>query len=55
MLEVVEKVCDRIGIIDDGHLITCCRIDELKERNKDKSLEELFLKLTDNSAAQTVE
>lgn len=55
VLEVVEKVCDRIGIIDDGHLITCCRIDELKERNKDKSLEELFLKLTDNSAAQTVE
>lgn len=55
MLEVVEKVCDRIGIIDDGHLITCCQIDELKERNKDKSLEELFLKLTDNSAAQTVE
>lgn len=55
VLEVVEKVCDRIGIIDDGHLITCCKIDELKERNKDKSLEELFLKLTDNSAAQTVE
>lgn len=54
VLEVVEKVCDRIGIIDDGHLITCCQIDELKERNKDKSLEELFLKLTDNSAAQTV-
>lgn len=55
VLEVVEKVCDRIGIIDEGHLIACCRIDELKERNKDKSLEELFLKLTDNSAAQTVE
>lgn len=48
-------MCDRIGIIDEGHLIACCRIDELKERNKDKSLEELFLKLTDNSAAQTVE
>ena len=55
VLEVVEKVCDRIGIIDEGHLITCCQIDELKERNKDKSLEELFLELTDNSAAQTVE
>ena len=49
VLEVVEKVCDRVGIIDDGHLITCCAIDELKERNKDKSLEELFLKLTDDT------
>ena len=47
VLEVVEKVCDRVGIIDDGHLIATCRIDELKEKNKDKSLEELFLKLTD--------
>lgn len=49
VLEVVEKVCDRVGIIDDGHLITCCKIDELKERNKDKSLEDLFLKLTDDT------
>lgn len=48
VLEVVEKVCDKVGIIDDGKLITCCKIDELKERNQDKSLEELFLKLTDD-------
>ncbi len=48
VLEVVEKVCDRIGIIDDGHLITVCTMDELKARNVDKSLEELFLKLTDD-------
>lgn len=54
VLEVVEKVCDRIGIIDEGHLIACCRIDELKERNKDKSLEDLFLRLTDNSAAEDI-
>lgn len=54
VLEVVEKVCDRIGIIDDAHLITCCKIDELKERNKDKSLEDLFLRLTDNSAAEDI-
>ncbi len=48
VLEVVEKVCDRIGIIDGGHLITVCTMDELKQRNVDKSLEELFLKLTDD-------
>lgn len=50
VLEVVEKVCDRVGIIEDGHLITCCTLSELKERNKDRSLEELFLKLTDDTA-----
>lgn len=47
VLDVVEKVCDRVGIIDDGHLITSCKIDELKS-SSDKSLEEFFLKLTDN-------
>lgn len=50
VLEVVEKICDRIGIIDDGHLITTCTIAELKERNRDSSLEELFLKLTDDAS-----
>lgn len=49
VLEVVEKVCDRVGIIEDGHLITCCDLEELKQRNEDKSLEDLFLKLTDDS------
>lgn len=49
VLEVVEKVCDRVGIIENGTLITCLSVDELKERNKDKSLEELFLKLTDDT------
>ncbi|MDE6060406.1 MAG: ABC transporter ATP-binding protein [Clostridia bacterium] len=48
VLEVVEKLCDRIGIIDDGQLITTCTISDLKERNRDSSLEELFLKLTEN-------
>lgn len=47
VLEVVEKICDRVGIIDGGKLIVCCDMEELKERNKDKSLEELFLKLTE--------
>ncbi|MDE7372553.1 MAG: ABC transporter ATP-binding protein [Clostridia bacterium] len=50
VLEVVEKLCDRIGIIDNGHLITTCTISELKERDRDSSLEELFLKLSEESA-----
>lgn len=50
VLEVVEKLCDRIGIIDDGRFIACCDMDEFKEKNKDKSLEELFFKLTTNQS-----
>ena len=52
VLEVVEKLCDRIGIIDNGRLITTCTISELKERDRDSSLEELFLKLTEDSATE---
>ncbi|MEG1663589.1 MAG: hypothetical protein RR338_06340, partial [Clostridia bacterium] len=56
VLEVVEKVCDRIGIIEDGKLITACTLAELKESGLNNSLEELFLKLTDtenNTATPT--
>lgn len=51
--EVVEKVCDRVGIIEDGHLITSCTLAELKSRNADGSLEDLFLKLTDDAYTTT--
>ncbi len=54
VLDVVEKVCDRVGIIDGGKLVVCCDMKELEERNADKSLEELFLKLTEQSGAGSV-
>lgn len=47
VLEVVENICDRIGIINKGELIACGDLEEIKE-NKDRSLEELFLELTEN-------
>lgn len=53
VLEVVEKVCDRVGIIEDGHLITSCTLAELRSRNADGSLEDLFLKLTDDAYTTT--
>lgn len=49
VLDVVEKVCDRVGIIDNGRLVTACTISELKEKGFDSSLEDLFLKITDKS------
>lgn len=46
ILDVVEKICTRIAIIDKGRLITVLDIKELKERRSDLSLEEFFLTLT---------
>lgn len=45
VLEVVEKLCDRIGIIKQGQLIKVGSVDEIKG---DKSLEGVFLELTEN-------
>lgn len=45
VLEVVEKLCDRIGIIKKGKLIKCGSVDEIKG---DKRLEGVFLELTEN-------
>lgn len=45
VLDVVEKVCDRVGIIDKGKLIAVGTIEELKN-NADSSLESFFLSIT---------
>ncbi|MBR3685033.1 MAG: ABC transporter ATP-binding protein [Clostridia bacterium] len=44
ILEVVEKLCTKVAIIDDGKLIKVCDMQELKESRD--NLEDLFLKLT---------
>ncbi len=48
VLDVAEKICDRIGIINKGKLIAVCTIKELKERRSDMSLEDFFLSVTKN-------
>lgn len=48
VLEVAEKLCDRIGIIHQGRLIACGTMDELKKQSASKeSLEKIFLELTE--------
>ena len=42
VLEVVEKLCDKIGIIKEGKLITYGTVEEVKGN---ESLEEVFLEL----------
>lgn len=49
ILDVAERLCDRIGIIDKGKLIFVGTYEEMKNELKDnKSLEELFMEITKN-------
>ena len=46
VLDVAEKICDRIGIIDKGKLIFIGSYEEMKKELKEnKSLEELFMEI----------
>ena len=46
VLEVAEKLCDKIAIIKNGHLIASGTMEEVKG---DASLEEVFLELTEEA------
>ncbi len=47
VLDVAEKICDRIGIINKGQLIFVGSLEELRNKRKEQgSLEDLFLELT---------
>lgn len=49
ILEVAEKLCDRIGIINKGELIFIGTLEEMRQKMKEnKSLEELFMEITNN-------
>ena len=48
IMEVAEKLCDRIGIINKGRLVACGTMSELKQLDKtETSLEGIFLELTE--------
>ena len=53
VLEVAEKLCDRIAIINRGRIIAVGTLEELRN-GKDESLETLFLELTDTEGAPMV-
>ena len=46
ILPVVEELCDRIGIINQGKLIAVGTIDEIITQTKTKNLEKAFIALT---------
>lgn len=49
VLDVAEKVCDRVAIINKGKILFCGTMDEMKDHfKKNESLENIFLELTES-------
>jgi len=48
ILEIAERMCDRVGIIDRGRLIACGTMEELRAQSQSpgSTLEDIFLQLT---------
>ncbi len=47
VLEVAEKLCDKVVIIKKGKKLYDGTLEQLEKKNKDKNLEDIFLELTD--------
>ncbi|MBN1648762.1 MAG: ABC transporter ATP-binding protein [Spirochaetales bacterium] len=53
VMEIAERICDRLAIIDGGKIVFSGTLKQLQnQRGKGSSLEELFLKLTDNEVIE---
>ena len=54
-LDIAQELADRIGIVEHGRLIGCGTLATLrKQASLDGSLEDVFLKLTEEAAAERV-
>lgn len=49
ILEIAERMCDRVAIISEGGVIATGTMEELRAGQSDESLEDIFLKLTGGS------
>ncbi len=47
ILEVAERLCDRLAIINKGKIIACGTLDEINEHHEKETLENIFLELTE--------
>ena len=50
VLEIAEKLCDRIAIIDKGKIIYYGTLEELKDKYKKKDLEQLFMEVIEDAS-----
>ncbi|HAW70888.1 MAG TPA: 3-dehydroquinate dehydratase [Firmicutes bacterium] len=48
ILDVAERLCDRVGIISHGKLIACGTLDQLRKGDSKETLEQIFLELTES-------
>ncbi len=46
ILEIAERMCDRVGIIDRGRLLACGTMEELRAAGGTGTLEDIFLQVT---------
>lgn len=51
ILSVVEKLCDRVGIIINGKMKVCDTLDNVKKADDSNDLEEIFFKLIQEEGA----
>jgi ABC-2 type transport system ATP-binding protein len=54
ILDVVERVCKRVIIIDQGKIIADAHVEQLKEMTAQASLEDVFKQLTDASDVDAI-
>ncbi len=52
IMEIAERLCDRVGIISKGELVAAAPLEELRRRAGEESatLEKLFLEMTDDGS-----
>ncbi len=50
VLDVAEKICDRVAVINKGKVLFCGKLDEMKNhfKTQGESLEKMFLEMTEN-------
>jgi sodium transport system ATP-binding protein len=49
IFELVEKLCDRVGVIIDGKLVTCGNLEEIKDG---KTLEDRFFEIYEETVGE---
>src|SRR6056297_2081301 len=52
VMEIVEKICDRVAIISKGELLFAGTVEELKKNRGDSTMEEVFLEVTKSEAEE---
>jgi len=56
LLDMAEKLCDRVGIIHRGELVATGTLDEIRaDSSASGSLEDVFLKITEESSEETAQ